>query len=563
MVNGCVDVMGNGFVGERSSHVLRTYKRRKIVKVKRACVRAGLGAAQAASGISEDQECKELLEEYADVHASEKQPPEIVSSRATANGFCCGSPSRCTKYILENLRCSWGDDCGVGRCVQIALANCASWVDEMGIQEFKFADEMKCFDSLKARQNHNPPAKKGSEQKSNHYLSEANHRMITEKCQNAFCNILVSDKFVQLSKLLSENFSGTKFDRLLDFHLVDSRMKDGFYDRSPTIFYGDISQVWKRLQGIGLELVSLANGLSDISSKYCEHVCSLDSPSSAKLEQSEDCDVYRVRTCQRCGERADVRECLVCDSCEEMYHVSCTQPAVEEIPPKSWYCTNCIENGVSSPHDDCTVCERLIASRTAANGVVEERLETDSEDSKMSLSDDPSNAKGMQILGPCKICGEQIENGDRFRSCEHNVCRNSFHLRCLTAKQLKCYSRSWYCPSCLCRACLADRDDDKIVLCDGCDNAYHIYCMKPPRSMIPKGKWFCRKCAAGIRAIRKARKAYEKSVKRKKAEEGAVGEDNGSKRSAGGNDRPGSEGGMDMLLNAADTLNDEEKSTVH
>ncbi|KAI4389747.1 hypothetical protein MLD38_001940 [Melastoma candidum] len=132
-------------------------------------------------------------------------------------------------------------------CVQIALANCASRVDERGIQEVKFADEMKCFDSLKAHQNHNSPATGGSEQKSNHCLNEANHRMITEKCQNAFCNSLVSHKFCQLSKLLSENFFGTKFDRLLDIHLIDSRMKNGFYDRSPTTFYGDLSQVWKRL----------------------------------------------------------------------------------------------------------------------------------------------------------------------------------------------------------------------------------------------------------------------------------------------------------------------------
>ncbi|KAK2630901.1 hypothetical protein EUGRSUZ_L03758, partial [Eucalyptus grandis] len=137
-----------------------------------------------------------------------------------------------------------------------------------------------------------------------------------------------------------------------------------------------------------------------------------------------------------------------------------------------------------------------------------------------------------------------------------------YHRRCLTTKQLKSYSSRWYCPSCLCRGCLTDRDDDKIVLCDGCDQAYHIYCMKPPRTSIPRGKWFCRKCDAGIQAIRRAKKAYEnfENKQRKKVvQNGECRTPDKKPNENGEEDADKGRGGMDMLLIAANTLNDEEK----
>ena len=49
------------------------------------------------------------------------------------------------------------------------------------------------------------------------------------------------------------------------------------------------------------------------------------------MEQGEDCSADRACTCRRCGDKVGGRDCLVCDSCEEMYHVSCIKPVVKEI----------------------------------------------------------------------------------------------------------------------------------------------------------------------------------------------------------------------------------------
>ncbi|KAL2467789.1 PHD finger protein EHD3-like [Forsythia ovata] len=110
----------------------------------------------------------------------------------------------------------------------------------------------------------------------------------------------------------------------------------------------------------------------------------------AKAEQTEACPIFEVRTCRCCGEKSDGRNGLVCDSCEEMYHVSCIEPAVKEIPLRSWYCANCSAKGIESPHDDCIACERLHASRSPidADGeddLVDEEAPEELEDSSNEL----------------------------------------------------------------------------------------------------------------------------------------------------------------------------------
>ncbi|XP_022981421.1 PHD finger protein EHD3-like [Cucurbita maxima] len=411
-------------------------------------------------------------------------------------------------------------------------------------------------------------------------LENSNRCSVSESCWRAFFSIIDSQKFISLCKLLSENFRGIKADNVFDFSLVNSRIKEGAYGNSPMLFLSDVQQIWRKFQAIGTELVSLAESLSDFSrAAYQEKVgvsgrnvfedgkhefSTRESPSHAKAEHMDGYGVYKVCACRSCGEKAEGIDCLVCDSCEEIYHISCIKPPVKEIPLKSWFCASCISSGFSLCHDNCVVCERLNTPTMLANGVGE-ILETSevNENLNCCLDDGIEQLNDSKDLGPCKICGNGVESGDNFRICSHLFCPHKcYHTRCLTKKQLKSYDTCWYCPSCLCRACLINQDDDKIVLCDGCDHGYHIYCMRPPLAEIPKGKWFCSKCEAGIEAIRRVKRAYEnfehKRSKRGKNTFGGYG--NSGKKRINGGDQESDTGrrGMDMLLTAAKTLNYEE-----
>lgn len=73
--------------------------------------------------------------------------------------------------------------------------------------------------------------------------SEPDGPRVTEMCQQALRNILVSEKFSLLCKLLIENFNGMKPESVIDFSVINSRLKDRAYEESPTLFLSDIQQV--------------------------------------------------------------------------------------------------------------------------------------------------------------------------------------------------------------------------------------------------------------------------------------------------------------------------------
>lgn len=291
-----------------------------------------------------------------------------------------------------------------------------------------------------------------------------------------------------------------------------------------------------------------------------------ESDKPSKLELIEARGTNKSVTCKHCNEKTEGGDFLVCDSCEAVYHVSCIEPAVKEIPPKSWYCASCTKKGILSPHDNCVICKAICASRPfstmdVSNLIPNAETSVELEESSNDLMEgDLQLSKEGKDMPRCNVCRTDVQVGEKLKVCGHSFCPHKYyHARCLTSKQLKSYGPCWYCPSCICRVCLTDCDDEKIVMCDACDHAYHIYCLKPPRTMIPRGKWFCTSCEEDIRRIQEAKKKYENSL-RKQPE---VGKESHDVSRLGSNKRKKQEpfdksGAVEMLLNAAKTLNFEE-----
>ncbi|KAE8659005.1 AMP-dependent synthetase and ligase family protein [Hibiscus syriacus] len=479
--------------------------------------------------------------------------------------YCPQRKWRNVNVVLEHMhQLLSGDEGGIQRCIQDALL---------------FHRENGCNVTFKDSEELEAVISNGS-------FKESKPQTTTEMCQRVFFEVIISEKFTSLCKLLFDNFQGIKLDNLFHLSLMNTKMKDGAYEQSPMLFSSDIQRIWRKLQEIGTEIASLAKSLSNIaSSSYGEkfgcsgiaveedkyEFCTREPESHVKLEQTEACGACKVCTCRHCGEEADEKDCLVCDSCEVMYHVACINPAVKEIPPRSWYCASCTAKGIGSPHENCVVCERLNVPGNLYEDVAYENHNGNcevfidlGENSNCSINQGPQSQQQSKSQHDCKICGSVVQQGEELRSCEHPFCPHKYyHVRCLTMKQLKSYCSLWYCPSCLCRTCLIDKDDDRIVLCDGCDAAYHIYCMKPPQTSIPTGKWFCRECDAGIQRIHRAKRAYqnrENKLKRKGIG-GRPGYDNleTSRNQENKEESDKSRGGVDMLLTAASTLHLEEK----
>ncbi|XP_042479682.1 PHD finger protein EHD3 isoform X2 [Macadamia integrifolia] len=556
--------------GDYSDEGLRTYKRRKHLRLTAGTNLQEYGRFPSDAASQADQ--------------SVMKSKDIILHR---NSYELDGCSRVDIPVLLD----GSDDCSNGHWRNIVLELILQSMSELGhFHENSLKTESQLNEDSKVPDRSQSVCKEHENATSNGSQNEANDQAdvhhVTELCQHVLHNVMVSEKFDLLCKLLCENFQiqEIKLANFLDFSVMNSRMKDGAYEQSPVLFSTDLQQVWHKIQKIGNEMVILSKGLSDISknsysalvggsihgayeegkNEEINHVGDEqnaekrfsvpESDHETKLEQADVRGTGKINNCRQCGVKADGKDRLVCDSCEEMYHVSCIEPALEEIPSRSWYCANCTASGVESPHENCVVCERLNDARTHTNGSgetlpMEEDMLSDLEESSdcsMKAEDGLQLSNRNRRLRYCKLCGIGEEDNRRLRICGHPQCPNKYyHLRCLTTEQLKSFGPRWYCPSCLCRACLTDQDDEKIVLCDGCDHAYHIYCMEPPCTSIPSGKWFCSQCDVGIQAIHKAKRAYENYLEKHQR-----------KKLGGSNEAVGS---VDMLLNAAEKLKCEEK----
>ncbi|KAK9748888.1 hypothetical protein RND81_02G088100 [Saponaria officinalis] len=558
-----------GFVNGSSS--LRTYKRRKVLQ---SCASKFVDLENVSS-ISAVMNGK-----LVDVGLPKKYSEPICDPKINCHSLLNGSSDDCSfrhqKHVLqcisESLRPAESEFGGIQDSVIEVHKNPDTAHEKMAKDNVDHLSGESDFHRDLMLNRGSTAAEGPSAVTSNRLTNESSYSTVSGLCERALSNILMSGKFASLCKLLPENFHGVNIDKLLDFSLINIRMKDGTYERTPILFSSDIQQFWGRLNSIGQQMVSLSNNLSELSRVFCHELeggTEADTSSGRKPEapamecklqiKLEDSDASVLCICKQCGERSDESDCLVCDSCEAIFHVSCIEPAIKEIPHKSWYCVGCTSNGVESPHEDCVVCDRLKANSRVNDEIntvplYDETLNEDETSDGIILTG-PQVFQGNESL-PCKSCGNNLTKGDKFFVCEHRFCPfKYYHIRCLSSKELKSYGPRWYCASCLCRVCLTDKDDDNIVMCDGCDHGYHIYCMNPPRTSIPRGKWFCPKCDAGIKTIRKVKKFYE-AVESYKRNESGRGLSASFKKARSDNvDNLGGSGEMDMLSTADRTVN--------
>ncbi|KAI5080058.1 hypothetical protein GOP47_0005537 [Adiantum capillus-veneris] len=240
---------------------------------------------------------------------------------------------------------------------------------------------------------------------------------------------------------------------------------------------------------------------------------------------TEICQGLQISTgkagiCEACKKEDD--NVLLCDACDAAYHMNCLSPPIESVPDGCWYCPACDEAGKrlmvlqqDSDVHNCAVCERvsrehmncaenestarvLSKDTSPAYLVPEHTMDHEYQDcnldqgvSELCVENKAMDSDFFSGTGNvCKFCG--LDEGKTSISCSN--CQNYYHLSCLRPALRKRPRKTWFCPSCLCRVCKIDVDDDKILLCDVCDEGYHTYCLTPPLSKIPEEAWFCSSC---------------------------------------------------------------------
>ena len=49
----------------------------------------------------------------------------------------------------------------------------------------------------------------------------------------------------------------------------------------------------------------------------------------------------KVCACSICGGKEFPEKQLICDQCENYFHMACTDPTLEDVPEGEWFCSDC------------------------------------------------------------------------------------------------------------------------------------------------------------------------------------------------------------------------------
>lgn len=75
-----------------------------------------------------------------------------------------------------------------------------------------------------------------------------------------------------------------------------------------------------------------------------------DSAEDAGASSGNSCS----RTCKICGRTDTTLNMLICDHCEEAFHVSCFKPRMKKIPSDEWFCHSCLKKKQKIPNETAT-----------------------------------------------------------------------------------------------------------------------------------------------------------------------------------------------------------------
>ncbi|KAI3906130.1 hypothetical protein MKW92_021331 [Papaver armeniacum] len=72
-----------------------------------------------------------------------------------------------------------------------------------------------------------------------------------------------------------------------------------------------------------------------------QQVCSRRKSTSNDVVGSSSAAKYKLQSCKICDGLENSLSMLICDNCEEAFHITCCNPKVRKIPVDEWYCQPC------------------------------------------------------------------------------------------------------------------------------------------------------------------------------------------------------------------------------
>jgi len=184
---------------------------------------------------------------------------------------------------------------------------------------------------------------------------------------------------------------------------------------------------------------------------FCDRV------SKGAASMIEEHDANEEGVCKHCSRDASFGTLLICDKCDDEYHLDCLDPPAASIPDGDWFCPTCnpsayeAKRKISALESDAPkLLGRVSAkSKHAPRGPRGRPKTSLTSQDPAELVDDSEDF--------CMVCGSEGE----LLVCDFKLCRKVFHRHCIWPHSATAESEEvrWSCPRHRCVACSAEETE--------------------------------------------------------------------------------------------------------
>ena len=172
-------------------------------------------------------------------------------------------------------------------------------------------------------------------------------------------------------------------------------------------------------------------------------------PSSESEIEEEVPEVEEDDGCRVCNGNHENDKILLCDKCDDQYHLFCLDPPLDEVPSDDWYCPKCSRR-----------------TRAAAKPKKVQRMEEE-EDEEEDEEEEADNATDDEFVDEASTASEDEEENENEADTTDDSCAI-------------CGDES-------------SIDENLIIFCEGCNVAVHQLCYGV--AVVPQDDWYCDSCA--------------------------------------------------------------------
>ena len=76
---------------------------------------------------------------------------------------------------------------------------------------------------------------------------------------------------------------------------------------------------------------------------FCISKAYADSAKFSRIKTMIDWNCPKCKQCQKCHKKSETHDCLICETCDNLYHLNCVYPQVRILFPSYWKCEHCFK----------------------------------------------------------------------------------------------------------------------------------------------------------------------------------------------------------------------------